>query len=452
MMPSTLLTRGWASMTGWQTGIEPEASKMCATYGELLGALEEAVEQCAHGGASAQLAEISAFVSSLDASSRAILEQESRSVGWTRRRRERLKAKWAALDLHRGSWHVFTERLNSAGTGKFSRETLRAAARDLAYLGPPGVHRRAFWRFCVGFDSGVTKRELPSVREAVSKWDKSQLEQIQLDVGRTPNLTADQQASLGRVLAALCLRDVEHKDRVNYTQGMHLLAACPLWIGMQEQEAFAVCDYTLRHFCSRYYSDEDFSNFKRDAWVTEMLLSESMPRLRSALRASGLPVMVLLFDPLLCLFTHHLPCSVAQRLWDVLLVEAEAEPVVVIAMLLALLEKLVPEGTSTTGREDILDMRAGNEAPQLVEQLNERSAALSSRDVELVLSRAKVLLDGPDPEGDAAPATADGSATKGLRSRVEELRREAAQASTNSGSSWMDQERNARSNDLCPQM
>jgi len=285
------------------------------------------------------------------------------------------------------------------------REALRDAARDLVYAKPPGEHRAAFWEFCAGGAEALQQFSQPG-----SEKDKAQYDQMMLDVKRTPHLLAGQEDALVGILAGYCSRrsldgsaNFEH-----YVQGMHLLAACPLWAGLDQREALAVFEFALDRLCSGYYADKTFATFKRDVLVAEALIEERLPQLALALRTAGVPTMTIAFDPLLCLFTYHLPCASALRLWDVLLLEGDTA---VFAALLVLLEELLPEAVGSS-RQEVL---AWQNFP-FVERLHERFAALSVEGVEAMLGRVRALLEEADGE--------EGEGPPGLRRRVHELRKD----------------------------
>jgi len=244
-----------------------------------------------------------------------------------------------------------------------------------------------------------------------------QHEQMMLDARRTPNLTAGQEAELISMLSEHCVRRSSCENALceNYVQGMHLLAACPLWAGLAGAAAAEVFEFVLDTLCGRYYRDDNFAAFKRDVSIVDTLIEERLPHLSTALRAAGVPMMLLTFDPLLCLFTLHLPHDVVLRLWDVLLFEGSAA---IFAMLLVLLEHLLPEAAEPPDRRDGGD--DSREAFPFVEKFHERAACLAVEDLEPLLGRVRILLEGPDPD------EAGGAAAGGLRQRIQELRAEAA--------------------------
>jgi len=232
-----------------------------------------------------------------------------------------------------------------------------------------------------------------------SSEDKA-FEEILLDVQRTPHLSEGQDTSLINILVTYCSRQSKEEGSLqgHYVQGMHMLAACPLWAGLSEARALSIFEFVLRSLCVGYYVDATFAPFQRDVRVADALIAERLPQLAAALQTSGISTMTLTFDSLLCLFTRHMPLKSVLRLWDVLLLEGDAA---VFAVLLALLERLMSDGSS---------VGAGDSFP-FAERLRDFSA---HTDVEELISRAKAHQDWP------------GSIS--LRQRLQQLRREALAA------------------------
>lgn len=352
----------------------------------------------------------------------------------------RLKERRDSQRLHGGSWAGWCEQLYSSNTGSGpSREALRDSARELVYTNPPGPHRRTFWGFCadlIDVDGGCGTPLCAILEAGVSSFSalgESQLGLIQLDVQRTRNLSTHQRAVLLRMLQAHCayhrsqVRGVSggtHMDQ--YVQGMHMLAACPLWAGLGEVEALAVFEFAFERLCAGYYADAQFTAFQRDVRVVEQLIAERLPRLARAFSVSGHPVMLLAFDPFLCLFTLHLPRNVVLRFWDVLLLEGEPA---VFALFLALLEQCMPEAVGATvaqcneeGNAESADSSFADlglpvtEAYSFPQWLVEQCAELSALSAEAVLTRTRQFLEHhPSP-------TASCTSECNLWKRVQELR------------------------------
>lgn len=384
-----------------------------ARFASLLESLDGAVQSADQATARVRYVELTNFVRSLGPAERQGLERRRDVLGWTVHRRQRLKSRWACLEVHGGSWDGWQAKMASGGTS--GRQVLLDAARDLVYWRPPSPEqRRTLWRFCVDLNpAGLagSDRLLPLDRAGANP-EPNELEQMRLDADRTPKLTGDQQEALVRILHAYCCGTDDVLPaalRIQYVQGMHMLVACPLWAGLCEREAIKVFEVTLGSLCAGYYSDLQFSHFQRDVRVIEVLLRERMPQLLSALNGVGCPVQLLAFDPLLCLFTHHAPGDVAIRLWDVLLLEGD---VAIFAVLLALWHHLLPEVFAS----ESFDPSGGGDLP-FAETIRERSAVLSAAELETVLRRVRAMLEEEGEERFGGRSTP-------LRQRVEELRRE----------------------------
>jgi len=341
--------------------------------------------------------ELCTFVRTLSIDVRVALERaHGPNVRWTLERRRQLKQRWDSLQFHGGSWACWRQRLRVAGErppNLASKNALVEAARDLAYSRPPDTHRCALWLFCTSVSEvgGQVKTQAKSFT-AEEAFDEALCEQMRLDVCRTPNLTEPQQEMVVKVLHAYCkARPSSDDDTVltHYVQGMHTLAACPILAGLCEAETLQVFEFVLDVLCPGYYEDADFGTFQRDAKVLEALIVQKMPRLAAALKTEGMPMQLLAFDPLLCLFSHYAPGSVAVRIWDVLLLERDAA---VFAVFLCLLELLLPELVGAgCGFDDRHDF-------SIVECLRERTAGITMEIVEEALKRTRALLDGEGSE------------------------------------------------------
>merc|ERR1740121_2188416 len=122
--------------------------------------------------------------------------------------------------------------------------------------------------------------------------------------------------------------------------------------------------------------------------------------------------MTLTFDSLLCLFTRHMPLKSVLRLWDVLLLEGDAA---VFAVLLALLERLLPE-VSQPLQDSAGKSRSWDTFP-FADLLQERSQHM---DLDELLLRARAHLNPPE--------------STSLHERLEELRQSAAHDPSETGS------------------
>jgi len=249
----------------------------------------------------------------------------------------------------------------------------------------PGQHRLALWRFCTGASQTSHNRFTLQVHDLLGEGDDwEDVEQIWLDVQRTPHITDEQRAMLVRILRVLCARQRFAADATSdhcgqYVQGMHLLACCPFWAGMPESDAFHVAEYALSHICAGYYTELSFETFRRDSWVMEALMKERFPLVLDLLHVEGVPTQVLTFSPLLCLFAHHAIPAVAVRLWDVLLVEGNNA---IFAVFLAVLQRVFPDPNSSAGLE------SGAYAA-----ISRYFGQLSVLDVEDVLALVQPMLD-----------------------------------------------------------
>lgn len=369
-----------------------------------LGALDRSLREGDLPAASRNHAELGAFVGALSPRERVLLEQRGDMESWGRERRLSLKMRWEALRAHGGSWAGWDE--VSRGSAPPSKDVLWHGARDLVYLEPPGPHRMALWRFCTGCDAAGAGAFAARIEALQGEDDDcDQVEQMWLDAARTPYLTAEKQATLVRILRVHCARqrDAGGCGMMQYVQGMHMLASCPLWAGFSEAESLDVAEHALGVLCAGYYTDSAFSAFRRDTCVVEALVKERLPRVLEALRSVGMPLQVIAFDPLLCLFTHHAPGAVAMRLWDILLVEGD---IAIFALLLVLLERVLPEAAAGVEHQERAeqDLASG--------KLSQRFAALSACDVEDILPSVRALLGSSGP-------------TEGFRGHVAELRKKA---------------------------
>jgi len=366
-------------------------------YCELLRALDCAVYLGEAGNAGECHGALVEFVNKLPSQERVSLDLHFSFPGWPSKRRRRLKTRWEALQLHGGSWRGWCGQLHETAQGSQShrREALREAAKDLVYAKPPGEHRAALWRFCAagGAPSEATETALAGNRAAPSRdsppaneKDRAQFEQMLLDVWRTPHLEPGQEDVLVSILVAHC----SHRSTAagtlfdTYVQGMHMLAACPLWAGLGSADALLVFEFVLQRLCCGYFSDTSFFLFKRDVLVVEALIEERLPHLAAALRQANVPMMSIAFDPLLCLFTYHLPSVATLRLWDVLLLEGDTA---IFTALLVLLEEMLPEAVNpaVTQTKAILKW----DGFPFVECLHERLAALTVDNVEAMLGRIR---------------------------------------------------------------
>eukprot|EP00747_Dinoflagellata_sp_TGD_P184308 gnl/TRDRNA2_/TRDRNA2_39833_c0_seq1.p1 gnl/TRDRNA2_/TRDRNA2_39833_c0~~gnl/TRDRNA2_/TRDRNA2_39833_c0_seq1.p1 ORF type:complete len:509 (+),score=100.09 gnl/TRDRNA2_/TRDRNA2_39833_c0_seq1:24-1550(+) len=429
-------------------------------YGELLCNLDQAIQLEDVHTARQRHEALADFVRDLSDDDRRKLEPDGDVAGWSHARRQQLRARWQSLKVHCGSWAEWTvkahastqwtvETLDREQSGEDdgqeqapSREDLLNSARDLAHRKDPGSHRRDFWLFCIGglADPEVSEKPL----------DRAESDQIALDVARTPNLSDEQREVLIRILQRHCVLP-EHAS-TGYIQGMHMLAACPLWVGLDEAEAFSVLQHMLARVNGCYFADKDFATFRRDVRVVEALITERLPHLSKSLAAAETPAMLLTFDPFLCLFTHHMPGASAVRLWDMLLLEGD---VAVFAVLLVLLELLLPdECNGAVAEEGVPDESAGENEngsrqkgahgvepaplkPPLAELFRQRSSGMSSEEVEHVLRRVRAMLDVGEPvvPPDDGEAVALSIGTGTLAQRVAELRSE---ASGNGSGAWWD--------------
>ncbi|CAK0899292.1 unnamed protein product [Prorocentrum cordatum] len=445
--PSPLASGGVAyspSAASRAAGPSVSSEATAARYGEMMSALEAAVTRSEFEQAQAIHSRLAAFVRTLDWSERTALEGLWLMPGWNNGRIMRLHSRWQALKIHRGCWSEWCSHLQSEGAwqGAVTPFSLRESARDLVYLAPPGPHRAELWRFCAGsaqhHDSAQVVVSDSEPQISPNEAEKDPDSPMVLDIERTPNLEEEQRGVLQRVLRAHFKRRgaalPEGNKGEHYVQGMHLLAACPIWAGLEPAQALQVFEYVLDGLCAGYYRDVAFRAFKRDVHVVEALVADRLPRLAKALDIGGVPVMLLAFDPLLCLFALYLPRAVVLRVWDVLLLEGA---VAIFAVLLVLLELLLPEAVHPRG--------AGEPEPcwtsfPFVERFHERSAALTPHQAEAVIKMVRSMLEGQDRD------QVQGAGT-GLRQRVLDLRREAVAAEAGqlsparqrADSAWWDQ-------------
>jgi hypothetical protein len=297
-----------------------------------------------------------------------------------------------------------------------SQEELWEGARDLLYLKPPGSHRRALWKFCTCCWDADCDSFAQQIEELQGEGeDINQVEQMWLDAARTPQLTVEQQVISVRVLRVYCARQrsVHQETQAllpQYVQGMHMLTSCPLKAGFSEAEVLLIFESVLNRLVP-YYQDTNFERFKRDSYVMEMLISEVLPYLKTAMHDAEMPIQTLLFDPLLCLFSIHTLSSVALRIWDMLLIEGDYG---LFSLTLVLLKHLLPETSLNIDAETV----------PIPERFNRALGALSDREVEPLLAEARTMLEGPGPLGKCK-----------LQERIDKLRVEAE----NHAAPWWDQ-------------
>mmetsp|Transcript_127762 Transcript_127762/g.408505 ORF Transcript_127762/g.408505 Transcript_127762/m.408505 type:complete len:676 (+) Transcript_127762:165-2192(+) len=387
---------------------ETPGQDVVARYCELLNELDKTVYLGDLTEAETRNSAISEFLGGLDRKYRASLEDGQAVLpGWTGRRIGRLRDRWQALQLHGGSWIGWCKRLgesHSSEDSEASREAFLGAARDLVYRQAPDAEQRpALWCFCAGATEDTAQRQSQDflLDSAGRSAENKDFEEIMLDVERTPNLAQGQNMSLANILVTYCTRQ-STGERLSaeghYVQGMHMLAACPLWAGLSEARALAVFEFVLNSLCVGYYVDAAFAAFQRDVRVADALIADRLPQLSAALRAAGVSTMMLTFDSLLCLFTRSMALKSVLRLWDVFLLEGD---VAVFAVLLALLERLLPDAQ--------LPADGMWESFPFAERLREQSA---HTDAEDLLGRAKAHLDRPGESN--------------LREQVQRLRRKFA--------------------------
>lgn len=395
-----------------------------ARFEECLVALDRAIQSGDHEVSGLRHKELCTFVRTLSIDLRGALERgDGPNVRWTLERRRQLKQRWDSLQLHRGSWARWRRVAGEKPRHAASKEALAEAARDLAYARPPDTHRCALWLFCASMGELRGQANImPESLTATVDYNKSQCEQMRLDACRTPNLTETQQEMVVKVLDAYCNGKPSFGEQnvvTHYVQGMHILAACPILAGLSEAEALKIFAFVLDVLCAGYYADEDFGTFQRDAKVLEALIVQRMPRLAAALQSEGMPMQLLAFDPLLCLFSHHAPGLVCLRIWDVLLLERDAA---IFAVFLSLLELLLPElVASGCGFDDEEDF-------SIMECLRERTAAITMDVVEEALKRTRVLLDGEGSEHGGA----------GLGSNFRQQLRTLREAAEGGSTAWID--------------
>eukprot|EP00450_Noctiluca_scintillans_P006570 CAMPEP_0194499422 /NCGR_PEP_ID=MMETSP0253-20130528/15733_1 /TAXON_ID=2966 /ORGANISM="Noctiluca scintillans" /LENGTH=392 /DNA_ID=CAMNT_0039341171 /DNA_START=93 /DNA_END=1271 /DNA_ORIENTATION=+ len=312
-------------------------------------------------------------------------------------------------------WETWSLQLNRGSL--VSRQTLHHFAKELVYCSPPVAFRRQFWGFCIDHVDPELTFVPPIVDlieaaigadEVVGQHD---LQLITLDVARTRNLSEEQQVVLARILKAHCSLharrsrssnvSADSSRGVHYQQGMHMLAACPLWAGLAEVEALALFELVLNTLCRGCHTDPDLATFRKNASILETLIRERLPTLAAAFGVSGKPLMLLSFDPLLCLFTLHLRCSAAIRFWDVLIVEGNL--VVIFALQLALLEHFV-SNPNLLGPEAAFEDQFGS---TFAEKLGYLMGELDEVDVEGIVRRCRELMMQ--------------TGAHGLRQRVEQL-------------------------------
>lgn len=412
---------------------------------QILAALDNAIQAGDHTAAQRHFLALLAFHETLSEQQRATLRQPGILPSWSEERRLQLEERWQALDAHGGTWAgwstlVHSHRNHRGEHHEPSHDTSWHGARDLVYKKDPGqAHRCELWRFCANcgpadtrfFESQIEKlvrededdeqeglffatvwRDCTAKfwRECVHGAQHDQIEsnlinrckgqaisadiqQMWRDASRAPRLTPRMQKMLVRILRVHFACEAQSAE---YVQGMHMLVSCPLWAGLNEAEALRVLEFVWRRICVDYYTDPDFAAFQRDACVVEALISERLPLLSKKMHMASIPMQVLMFDPLLCLFTHSTPESISLRFWDVLLIEGDK--IAIIALFLALLEKALPESVLEATPEEELSLTS----------LGKRFSEMTAQKVEEVLLLARSLLDGIGPSS--------------FRQRVQQLR------------------------------
>jgi len=157
-----------------------------------------------HEVAKQEFLALSEFVGQLSKEEREALTRDF--PAWSNERRSQLKLRWQALDEHHGSWEKWRSLLTQhIKSGAPSREVLLAGARDLVYMSSPGVHRHALWCFCCSHTSVDNERFTVEIENLLGEdVDRSQVEQMWLDVQRAPCITSEQQVLLVRILRVHC--------------------------------------------------------------------------------------------------------------------------------------------------------------------------------------------------------------------------------------------------------
>lgn len=347
-------------MSGYADG---RAIEIRNKFANLLSNLDIAISFATYQDALDRHRALEEFVRNLKDTERSVLENED-LPGWDHKRRQALKDRWEEMEVEHGAWLAWALKARQ----RAPRRELLERARKLVYVKSPEWHRAALWRVCIS-----VKLEEP--KEEVAE-DPAQEEQIQLDVNRTPNLAPEQRRMLTSVLLRYC-----KSSGTRYYQGMHILAAVLLFSGLSESDACAGLGFVVTEVCAGYYNDAGFERFKLDVKVMDRLLSSRLPKLKEALQRADVPVMLLAFDPLLCLFAHRVPFDIASRFWDVLLVEGNDA---VFGVLLALLEL-----------SSFWDLGNNDSEASLLEQYHEGLAALESEQAQRIILRAdKLRRDG----------------------------------------------------------
>jgi len=243
----------------------------------------------------------------------------------------------------------------SGGTGSSNDLVRSPDLKTLVRMGIPSQYRWNVWRSCVvhwlsgkdedlGGDSWASKMGSSYYKDLVDACDSKRPtttltrdgtltnasilhpieKQIELDLLRTlPNnkhfgaINSDLIQKLRRVLMAFA----RHNISVGYCQGMNRLAAIPLLILPNEEDAFWCLVAIIDHIMPESYFGSALIAAQADQRVLKDLLAEKCPRLASHLDRLAVDLSLFTFNWFLCLFVDTIPPDVYLKIWDAFLYE-----------------------------------------------------------------------------------------------------------------------------------
>lgn len=150
---------------------------------------------------------------------------------------------------------------------------------------------------------------------------------ILVDLPRTPWLTSKEESEdLAKVLMAFAMRN----PKVGYCQGMNLIVAIPLIVGMNTQEALSFLEKTV---CIRMSGllqgcpgQTDLFVFKSHVMKTSSVVERIFPDIHAVLQNAAIDLMLISFDAFLTLFSSRMPLHAVLRTWDFCILSHEYSP------------------------------------------------------------------------------------------------------------------------------
>ena len=176
------------------------------------------------------------------------------------------------------------------------------------------LQRAELWRESIARAEGARLSYDAALEKISSNLEDRQRRDIEVDLGRSGAgiLYCGKTDVLERVLKAYAIRN----PTVGYVQGLNMIAAQFLVLGLSEEEAYLGLSVLVEQVASDYYT-RGFPGFFDDMRLLESLISKHYPEIYAFLHGFEDPSLSLVSDQNgLTLFTISLPPAALLRVWD----------------------------------------------------------------------------------------------------------------------------------------